>query len=275
MEQIATPQGFMFDVDGTLILSNRSLGEYQILPGAAECLHELDARGLPFVALTNGSAYPGAVQAAKLRKVGLPIADDAMLTPNSVAGYVFRERGVGRVLVLGTEGVSTALNELGIATCGPEDDGADQADAVYIAWAPGATIEQIHVAAEAVLRGASFYSASDVPFFATRQGRSFGYSCAISGAIARVTGKEPEVTGKPSVHAIEFISAKLGVPIESLAIVGDDPVAEMQMARDAGAIGVAVTSGSTSAEEWAAQGEGTRPHRVIGGVGELLAAVGL
>ncbi len=49
----------------------------------------------------------------------------------------------------------------------------------------------------------------------------------------------------------------------------------MQMARDAGAIGVAVTSGSTSAEEWAAQGQGTRPHRVIGGVGELLEAVGL
>ncbi len=29
-------KGFMFDVDGTLILSNRSLGVYQMLPGAAE-----------------------------------------------------------------------------------------------------------------------------------------------------------------------------------------------------------------------------------------------
>ena len=48
--------GLMFDVDGTLLLSDRSLGSYELLPGAAETLQELSARNVPFVLLTNGSA---------------------------------------------------------------------------------------------------------------------------------------------------------------------------------------------------------------------------
>ena len=39
------PKGFMFDLDGTLILSNRKLGSYQVIPGAVEVLQELERRG--------------------------------------------------------------------------------------------------------------------------------------------------------------------------------------------------------------------------------------
>ena len=57
------PKGFMFDLDGTLILSDRKLGGYTAIPGAAEALAALDARGIPWIAMTNGSAYPASVQA--------------------------------------------------------------------------------------------------------------------------------------------------------------------------------------------------------------------
>ena len=40
------PKGFMFDLDGTLILSNRKLGSYRVIPGAVEVLGELERRGL-------------------------------------------------------------------------------------------------------------------------------------------------------------------------------------------------------------------------------------
>ena len=32
------PKGFMFDLDGTLILSDRALGGYTAIPGAADAL---------------------------------------------------------------------------------------------------------------------------------------------------------------------------------------------------------------------------------------------
>ena len=234
---IRTPKGFMFDLDGTLILSDRGLGGYTAIPGAAETLAELDARGIPWIAMTNGSAYPASVQAPRLRAVGLPVPDERLFTPNSVAGKAMLERGYSSVLVLGTQGVIDALEEIGVACVGPEDEAAHSADAVYVAWHPNCTMPHIHLACERVLDGAAFLTASDVPFFATKDGRSFGYSCAINGAVA------------------------------------DDAVAEMQMARAGGAIGIAVASGSTTREEWGAQSENRAPHLVIDSVKDLLAAL--
>jgi len=265
-EAFPAPAGVMFDLDGTLILSDRALGGYQVLPGAVELLAELDRRAMPFVALTNGSAYPSSEQAPRLRALGLPIADDRLFTPNSVAAGLFKARGLERVMVLGTDGVVAALEAEGVTIWAPGD--AD-ADAVYIAWHPQCTMDHIHAAAAAVLDGAALYSASDVPFFASKSGRAFGYSCAIGGAVARVTGIEPEVTGKPSQAALRFVAARLGVPVDRVAVVGDDPKVETVMARAGGAIGIGVTTGTTSAAEWAAAPEAQRAHLVVNGVGDL------
>jgi 4-nitrophenyl phosphatase len=263
-------EGVMFDLDGTLILSDRQLGQYRILPGAVDLLEELDRRGTPFLALTNGSAYPAAQQAPRLAALGLPIGADRLFTPNSVAIGLFKERGIRRVLVIGTAGVAAALNEEGIATCFPGDADEDKVDAVYVAWAPDCSMTDIHAACSAVLRGAAFYCASDVPFFATQQGPAFGYSCAIAGAIVRVTGVEPELTGKPSQHALRFVAGRLGVAPQRVAVIGDDPRVEMEMARGGGAIGIGVTTGTTSREQWAAQDEIRRPHHVIDSLAEFL-----
>ena len=263
-------QGFMFDLDGTLILSDRSLGGYTAIPGAAEALAALDQRGIPWVAMTNGSAYPASVQAPKLRAVGLPVRDERLFTPNSVAARTMVERGYESVLVLGTQGVSDALTELGVPCIGPDDEAAHGADAVYVAWHPECSMPHIHLACERVLEGAAFLTASDVPFFATKDGRSFGYSCAINGAVARVTGVEPEPCGKPSALALTMIAEQLGIEETGVGVVGDDAIAEMQMARAGGAIGIAVTSGSTSREQWAAQPRERQPHVVIDSVADLL-----
>jgi 4-nitrophenyl phosphatase len=270
-----TPKGFMFDLDGTLILSDRKLGGYTAILGAAEALAALDERDIPWVAMTNGSAYPASVQAPKLRAVGLPVRDERLFTPNSVAGRAMVERGYKLVLVLGTQGVADALREMGVNCALPDDPAAHAADAVYIAWHPECSMPDIHLACERALEGAALLTASDVPYFATKDGRSFGYSCAINGAIARVTGREPEPCGKPSALALRLIGEQLGVAEQDVGVVGDDAVAEMQMARAGGAIGIAVTSGSTSAEQWAAQPPERAPHAVIANVGELLAATGL
>ncbi len=272
---IRTPKGFMFDLDGTLILSNRKLGSYDVIPGGAQALAQLDDLGIPWLALTNGSAYPSRVQAPRLRDVGVPVPDAKLFTPNSVAAHVIKQRGYQNVLVLGLESVAEAMRELGVSCSMPEDEAAKTADAVYVAWHPDCVMDHIHLACERVLDGAASLTASDIPFFATKEGRAFGYSCAINGAIARVTGVEPEACGKPSAHAMEFIASQLGIAQQDVGIVGDDATAEMQMAVASGAIGIAVTSGSTSAEEWATQPPEKTPDLVISNIGELVERCGL
>ena len=264
------PKGFMFDLDGTLILSDRKLGGYTVIPGAVEVLEELERRDIPFLALTNGSAYPASVQGPKLRAVGLPIRDERLFTPNSVAAKVFADNAHRRVLVLGTDGVVDALEGSGVACCRPGEAAAAEAEAVYTAWHPGCTMDDIHAAARRVMDGAPFYTASDVPFFATKDGPAFGYSCAINGAVARVTGREPQVTGKPSPLAMDFVAAELGLAAPEIAVIGDDPKVETEMARTRGAIGVGVTSGTTSRAAWGEQPDHRRPDHVIESVAELL-----
>jgi HAD superfamily hydrolase (TIGR01450 family) len=269
-EPLRPVSGFIFDLDGTLILSDRALGGYTLLPGAVDLLGKLRDRGAPFAAFTNGSAWPPAEQAAKLRALGLPIEDEQMITPSVVAAELMRRRAVGSALVLGTSGVGHALAEAGFETRFTGDPGAEQADAVYIGWHPECGMKDIEAACRAIWNGAALYVASDVPFFATSTGKALGYSHAIAAAVRKLTRAPMILTGKPSVQALRFVARRLGVRTRDLCVVGDDPLVEMIMARRGGAIGIGVTTGTTSAEEWAAQPLGRRPHRVVECVGDVL-----
>jgi len=268
-------KGFLFDLDGTLVLTDRSFSGYQVLPGAREILSELKVRGIPFVVLTNGTHYPASEQAPKLRAVGLPISDDALLNPSSVAADLMPRRGVKRVLVLGTPGVGHALAEAGIETVFTHDEGTYRVDAVYIGWHPDCRMKDIEAAAKAIWNGAELYVASDVPFFATAGGKTMGYSYAISAAVRRITCAPMILTGKPSLHALRLVAKRLAIPMTKVGVVGDDPLVEMIMARRGGAVGFGVSTGISKAPDWAKQRAGRRPHRVLRSLSELLAVPGI
>jgi 4-nitrophenyl phosphatase len=270
-ETLPAISGFMFDVDGTLLLSDRSLGGYELLPGAVETLRALKERAVPFVLLTNGSAYPPAQQAERLRKLGLPVDDDQMLTPSSITADHMSRCGIRRVLVLGTSGVGHALEAAGIVTLHPGQAGAQEVDAVYVGWHPECCMKDIEAACHAIWAGARHYIASDVPFFATKQGRTIGYSYTISGAIRRLTKVPALLTGKPSLHALRFVARTLGMPMRSVGVVGDDPIVEIIMARRGGATALAVTTGMTKRDDWRKQPRMRRPHRVLGDLRDVLA----
>ena len=102
----------MFDVDGTLVLSedpNAGTGVAAI-PGAAAVLTELRSRGTPFVCFTNGTGQVPSEVAGKLRRVGLDVQDGEMLTPAVVAAEYLRRHFSGKpVLAFGNAGVLEPL----------------------------------------------------------------------------------------------------------------------------------------------------------------------
>jgi 4-nitrophenyl phosphatase len=263
-------KGFMFDLDGTLVLSDRSLGGYEVLPGAIEVLATLQRRAIPFVVLTNGSAYRPAELAGRLRSVGLPLEDEQMLTPSSVAADLMGRAGITRALILGSRGVGEVLAESGIDITFPGAAQSQAVQAVYVGWHPECNMKDIEAACNAIWAGAKLYVASDVPFFATKHGRTMGYSYAIVGAIRRLTKARVLLTGKPSLHALRFAAKKLKLPIRDIAVVGDDPVVEIVMARRGGATALGVVTGMTKIEEWARQPASHRPHRVLKDIRDIL-----
>lgn len=271
-ERLRAARGFVFDLDGTLALSDRHSHGYVALPGSVELLALLRERAVPFVILTNGTVHTPAEYARMLAGAGMTIDERDMLTPAVVAARVLLANGHRRVLVLGGDGVAGPLRDAGLTVVRPRD-AQRSADAVFVGWHADFIFPDLEAACAAVWSGATVYSASDAPFFATRAGRTIGISRAICASIYSVTGKRSRVVGKPSANALRVCAARLGQPGSRIAVVGDDPVLEMRMARAGGALAIGICTGLTDEAGFATQPPGRRAHATFPSVRELLAAM--
>lgn len=262
-------QGYIFDVDGTLVLGDKLLNGYKALPGAVEVLQRLRLRNIPFVTFTNGSTKPPAQMVQDLAQVQIQVLPEQCLNPISVAISVFKAQGYQRLLVLGGYGVSQPLIDAGFdVICAPNL--ADDADAVLVGWAPDFGLPHLDAACRAVWQGASVYSVSNAPYFASQQGRTLGVSGAISAAIHSVTGKTATLVGKPSSYAMVLASQRLGLDPAQIAVVGDDLVLENQMARQAGAWSINVQTGISSSQDLSTLTDNEKPHLCLTSITQLL-----
>jgi len=238
-------QALVLDMDGTLVLGEASGTGHAALPGAIELLARLRARGVPYRIFTNGTARTPAAYAQGLRRAGLDVRDEEMMTPSSAAAVWFADRGVQRIRVLGLEGVQAPLQQAGLTVVAPSQP-AEGVEAVYTGWFREFTFADLEAACHDVWAGARFTTASNVPFFATSGGRSIGASFAINAMIRALTGRRATVLGKPARAALQCALRSMGLPPRALrhtVVIGDDPALEIRMARSAGALAVAVTTG--------------------------------
>lgn len=267
-DRLRRVRGFVFDMDGTLVLADRNHQAPKPLPGALDLIRRLRREHIPFVVFTNGSARTPAHYADKLRSAGFDVADDEMMTPASSAVDLFVRRGYRRVVALGGEGLAAPLEAAGIEVVPPV--GKPVADAVLIGWYPEFTMAALEAACYAVWAGAKVFSASQVLFFATADGKTLGTSRAISAMVRDLTGCRINIIGKPSLPALTSAAHRLGVPVRELAVVGDDPELEVPMAHRGKALAIAVNTGLGDAGSYAHLPPEKRPHLLLSGVDELL-----
>jgi 4-nitrophenyl phosphatase len=261
-------RGFVFDMDGTLVLGDRHNHGLRPLPGAVEITSWAAGRGLPFVVFTNGTTRTPARLAATMREIGFGLPDQAMMTPASSAVQVLGRRGHRRVMVLGGPGLTEPLRDGGFEVVPPTAGTA--ADAVLVGWFPEFTMPTLEAACHAVWDGAELYSASQTPFFAVDGGRALGTSRAISAMIKSLTGCEVRIVGKPSLDALRSAADRLGVRPAELAVVGDDPALEVPMAHRGRSLAIAVGTGLGGPGAYADLPASRQPHLQVRGVDELL-----
>lgn len=280
-ERLAAVRGWIFDMDGTLVLGDRVNHGLAPLPGAVDMLAWARGRGVPYMVFTNGTNRAPAHFARVLREAGLDVPDERMMTPATSAAVMLARRRVKRVMLLGGEGLAAPLREAGIEVVAPPAAAADgragnagPVEAVLVGWYPEFTMPALEAAVRAVGDGAALYSASQTPFFAAAGGRALGTSRAICAMITSLTGCRLTVTGKPSLDALRAAAARLGgVPLSALAVVGDDPLLEVPMAHRGKALAIAVDTGLAGPDAYDHLPEGKRPHLHLRGVDELLSLV--
>ena len=216
------------DLDGVLWRGAVSI------PGAAEAVVRLRARGERVVFLTNNAAPTIAEHLAKLEGMGVG-ADAGDLITSAQAAATLLEPG-STALACAGPGVREALAARGvrIVQSGP-------ADAVVVGWHREFDFPRLARAADAVRGGARLVGTNEDATFPTPDGLLPGAG-ALLAAVAYASGATAEIAGKPHAPMQRLVAERVG----SVAIVvGDRPSTDGALARALGARFALVLSGVT------------------------------
>jgi HAD superfamily hydrolase (TIGR01450 family) len=268
--RLTAVEGVVFDIDGCLALFGAGHEGGTALPGAAAAIEQVRAGGRRVVAFTNASSRTPTAIATSLRELGIPLADDDVLTPAVVAAEILAGRyGHRPVLAFGGPGLLDVLSQdRTINLVDPAEDVT--VAAVVIGWDVAFGRDQLQRAAEALWDGADLLVTSDAPSFASRGRPTAGVSGFIAHGLQHVTGASIEIVGKPSATAMAAVGQRLGVRPDRLLVVGDDLTLEARMARDAGAVAVLTTTGTHTAQDATDAHPAERPDLVVDGLPELI-----
>jgi 4-nitrophenyl phosphatase len=206
------------------------------IPGAADAVAALRARGIRVVFLTNNSAPTVADSLEKLSRFGIPATGDDLLTSAQAAARLLEPGQTG--LVCAGPGVTEALAERGVKAV---REGHADVDAVVVGWHRDFDFDRLTVAADAVLAGARLIGTNDDATYPTPEGVLPGGG-AILAAVAYASSAVPTVAGKPFEPMAALTAERVGVVD---VMVGDRPSTDGLMAKRLGARFALVLTGVT------------------------------
>lgn len=242
------------------------------LPGAAELITALRARGSRFLVATNDSSRLPATVAARLRGFGIEVDADQVLTSGALLGPFITGRGLagGRFLVLGTDDSRRYVTDAGGTIAEP--DPAGRYDAIVVGDDEGyeflPTVEAALSAAIA-LTEAGQPPALILPnpdlIYPKGEG-TFGFT---SGAVAllleaglerRLGARAPrfERLGKPFRPFFDEARRRAGT--DSVVMIGDQLETDIAGARGAGMAAALLTTGVSG---WAGGGGDQAPTYLL------------
>ena len=246
--------GVAFDLDGTVYLGP------ELLPGALPLIEALEARGVPYLFATNNSSKTGAQYLRQLRGLGLPAARASVLTSNDVAVAFLRRQGLRRPYLVATPEVEAEYRAQGIE---PTDD---DPDAVLLTFDTTLTYDKLRRASDLIRLGLPYLATHPDLVCPTPTG-PIPDCGAFAALLAEATGLRPVVLGKPEAHMATAIRARLGVPAERVAFVGDRLYTDVRMANAHGFLAVLTLTGEAKPADLAASPH--RPDLVVADLREL------
>ncbi|MEY4224768.1 MAG: hypothetical protein RIS33_1702 [Actinomycetota bacterium] len=230
-----TPVPVLCDLDGVVWLAHRPI------PGSAEAIAALRARGHRVLFVTNNSSATVADQERALSAVGVPAEGDVVTS--ALAGARLVEAGE-RVLVCGGPGVEEAIGARGAISIPHDVADASEIDAVMVGFHRHFDYEIMRRAAGAVRRGARLIATNDDATYPTPDGPIPGGG-SIVAAIATAAGVEPLIAGKPHAAMATVVRDLLGGLPADAVMVGDRPSTDGLFARTLGCRYALVRSGVT------------------------------
>jgi HAD superfamily hydrolase (TIGR01450 family) len=248
---------FALDMDGT-VYKNETW-----LDGALDFLQALEKSGRDYVFLTNNSSKSKQVYLDKLKRMGLALAPNKLLTSGDAAvDYLQKNYPGHRVYLLGNEILKNEFAQAGIPLA------RYHPDIIMTAFDTSLNYQKLQRFCD--------FARSGLPYFATHPDVNCPTETglmpdigAIHAFVQASTGRLPDlVIGKPHRVMCDYLFANTGWNRKATAAVGDRITTDVALAVNHGFTGLLVLSGATAKDEIA--NAGIKPDGVFDSVKEII-----
>jgi HAD superfamily hydrolase (TIGR01450 family) len=252
-------RAFVLDADGVLMFKGEPI------PGSPEALVVLRSRGIPYRVVTNfSSAHRSTLAAAFGDAAGIPVDHREIITAASAAAGYTGQRHPGRpILVLAAPDARREWDSQEVIAPDEADARSEPVAAVVIGDAgDDLSYRNLDIAFRQLRAGAEFVAMHRNPWWMTPKGVTLDAGALVAG-LEFALRRRAVVCGKPSAvvfrQALGELRAELatrgngsGGPrlrAAEVAMVGDDPKADIAAARRVGLRGFLVLTGKVDAAE--------------------------
>lgn len=236
-EILQTVETYLMDMDGVLVRGAH------LIPGTAEFIERLRARGRRFLILTNNSLYTPRDLEARLARMGLDVPPEALYTSAlATAQFLHAQTPGGTAYVIGEAGLTTALHDLGYVLTD------HQPDYVVLGETRTYSFQGITQAIRLIAAGARFIATNPDVVGPTDEGL-LPATGAVAALIAEATGVRPYFVGKPNPLMMRSALRQLGAHSETSAMIGDRMDTDIVSGTEAGMRTILVLSGVTQGDQ--------------------------
>lgn len=247
------PAGFLFDLDGVFYTGG------QAIPGGRETLQSLDAVPLPYRFITNTTTRPASALVEKLAGFGIQTTAEHILSAPVAAAHYLASLGKPRCRLV----LDPSLREdFSMVTLDEEHPEYIVLGDIGTAW----NYELMNTLFAQVMDGAKLIALHKGRFWKTQEGLRLDIGAFVAG-LEYATGSEAVTMGKPSEVFFKMAVESLGLPLEQVAVVGDDIDSDIGGAQAAGLQGVLVRTGKYR-EDYAARSP-VEPDGLIDSIADL------
>ena len=253
------------------------------IPGAPEAVVELRRRGIPYRVLTNfSSAHRSSLAAAFGKATGLEVdAAEIITAASAAAAYTSTHHSGKPLLVLAAPDARREWAGQDVVGLEEADSRSEPVAAVVIGDAgDDLSYANLDIAFRQLRNGAEFVAMHRNPWWVTPKGFTLDAGALVAG-LEYALGRRAVITGKPSPvvfrQALDELRAEASVSggprlrAADVAMVGDDPRADIAAARRVGLRGILVLTGKVTAEE--ATSSGVRIDAIAPSLAEVVAAL--
>lgn len=247
--------GLLIDLDGTVYQGS------ELVPGVVRAIHRIRAAGIPFLFTTNTSRKSRADVVSDLAGMGFDVGSHEILTAPVAAAVWLASEGIDSVQLLVSESTHADFAGLNVT-----DQGAR---AVLVGdLGAGFTFERLNSAFRSLRAGARLVAIHRNRFWLPDAGPTLDAGPFVA-ALEYAAGTRATLIGKPATAFFAMAAEILGLPVEGLAVIGDDLESDIRGGRAAGLTTIQVRTGKYDRKATEAVPPEFAPHRVV----DSLAAV--